>query len=59
LPDGEAQYNMRVWEVQCAGDMPLEQWYWLDVRDRTWKVAAMILPNITYAIRESVKGDNP
>jgi hypothetical protein len=30
--------------------MKLEEWYWLDVQDRTWKVAGMILPNILQEI---------
>jgi len=39
--------------VQCANEngKKLEEWYWLHVQDRTWKVAGMILPFIVDALK--------
>lgn len=40
------KYNLRVWEMQCANEngKSAEEWYWIAVQDRTWKVASMIIP---------------
>jgi hypothetical protein len=35
-----------VYEIDCAGGVPLEEWYAIPVWDRTLKVAAKLLPDI-------------
>lgn len=49
LPESGMVYNMRVWEMQCANlnGKTAEEWYWMPVAERTWKVAAMIIPNVS------------
>lgn len=35
-----------VYEIDCAGNTPLGEWYAIPVWDRTLKVAAKLLPDI-------------
>jgi len=48
LPEGSIRYNMRAYEARCSNEngLALERWYWIDVMDRTWKVAGMVLPGV-------------
>ena len=51
---GGMMYNLRAWEMQCCNSngMSAEAWYWLNVKDRTWKLAGMLLPNISTVLTE-------
>jgi hypothetical protein len=42
------KYNLRVWEMKCANvnGKSAEEWYWIAVQDRTWKVASMVIPSV-------------
>ena len=48
LPGSGAKYNIRAWEIQCCNlnGLSVEEWYWMRDGERTWKVAAMLLPNV-------------
>ncbi len=47
-------YNLRAWEMQCCNvnGMSTSEWYWMNVKDRTWKLAGMLLPNISAVLSE-------
>lgn len=51
LPAGRLSHNTRAWEVQAAGAMPLDEWYRLPLWERTYKVAAMLLPGLQAALQ--------
>jgi hypothetical protein len=48
-------YNVRQWEMQCANEngMTVSDWYAMDVAEREWKVAAMLLPNVFASLRQA------
>ena len=48
LPESGAEYNVRHLETQCCNlnGMAMEEWYNMALTERTWKVAAMLLPII-------------
>ena len=52
MPQGESSYNMRQLEAQCSNlnGISLRDWYCMDVRERNWKVVAMISPGMLQSL---------
>jgi hypothetical protein len=49
---------MRVWEMQCCNvnGMSVQDWYRLPIKERTWKVASMMVPTVIDALKSMSSG---